>query len=305
MKPHQLLVPGDTVELVAPSCALKSHEQIDSACHIIESWGLKVKLSNCLVENNQQSLPFLEYSDNDRFNSLKEALLNPDSQAIWCVRGGYGAMRIMPMLYQLSQPQFDKIVIGYSDITALHLFLNRQWGWQTIHGEMLNRCHHNDIISNLEELKTVLMKGAHQQIFKLSPLNTCAKNASQIMGVSFAGNLSLLQCSIKTPWQLQAENKLLILEEIGEKAYQIDRMLVHLSQSQLLNSSAIIFADFIHSDLNEQLRIKDTLKNFAYEANLPVYKMENVGHGLINRPIVNNVISMIKEDKLFNLVGIT
>lgn len=73
-------------------------------------------------------LPFLASTDEIRFNCLKDALYNKSSNIVWSLRGGYGSARLIPDLFKLPKPNKEKFFIGYSDITALHLFLSQEWG---------------------------------------------------------------------------------------------------------------------------------------------------------------------------------
>lgn len=125
---------GDVVDLIAPGFG-SSPSEIRGAVRFLKSWGLSPRVPKDLLGTDV----LCSNSDVRRFRFLQRALLAADSKAIWCLRGGYGANRLLPFLDELKIPAQNKVLLGYSDVTSLHLFLNHQWGWNTIHGPLLDR----------------------------------------------------------------------------------------------------------------------------------------------------------------------
>lgn len=279
------LVLGDIVDIVAPSS--KCHPSVlEKIAELLESWGLKYQIPNDIFGSS------LLYANTDekRFLHLKYALFNNTSKAVWCLLGGYGSTKLIPMLSKISPPSHSKIFIGFSDITALHIFLQGQWGWTTIHGPSgyqvcLNKIS-DDSINTLK--KVIFHQDQTISYDQIVPLNQLAKNNLIINAPIIGGNLHLIQASLGTSWQINADDKILLIEETNERAYRIDRILAHLSQAGIFErAKAILFGDMIDKgEPDGKFLIKETIKEFAQQCTLPVLQIKNIGHGLINHAIL-------------------
>ncbi|AAU03867.1 LD-carboxypeptidase [Rickettsia typhi] len=263
--------------------------------------GLNLQIpTKCFMKDK---LPFLASSDEVRFNCLMDALFDKSDNVVWSLRGGYGSARIIPDLLKISKPNKEKFFIGYSDITALHLFLSQEWGWRTIHGSNIA-----DLLKiekdqgNFTKLGEIL-KGKVKQVTidNLIPLNDIAKSSGLVQGKLTGGNLTIVQTSIGTRWQIKAKGKILFLEDTNVAPFRLDRALLHLKQSMLLESvKAIIFGSF-GKDIDATMLV---LRNFAYSLNIPVFKTNRFGHEQINDPIIYNTNSKIimSKHKGFKLI---
>jgi muramoyltetrapeptide carboxypeptidase len=281
MQKLQPLKPGDRVELIAPAsrCTSARLEAIKTLC---ESWGLV-----CVIEPSLFGDDLLCANDDEaRFNAFRHALLREDTQAIFCVRGGYGSARLIPALMGVSKPPVHKLFVGMSDITALHLYLQQAWDWPVILG-----CAAPDQVSDasIQSLKSILF-GETAQVQRVGvPMNASAREELSINAPCVTGgNLCLVQASIGTPWQMQGADKIIFLEEVGERGYRIDRMLEHLRQAGLFNrAKAIIFGDCIEGEEPDGSSLIDpVLQRFASHCDIPVVRMEGIGHGHTNWPLV-------------------
>lgn len=275
-----ILSHGDTVELIAPASRCSEQQLIDIK-QLVESWGL-----NCLLSADIFGDDILcANSDEARFKHLERALNNPLTKAIICVRGGYGSMRLIPKLRQMAQPKSSKILVGMSDITSLQLYIQQQWNWPIIHGAAVPGKFSPESIASL---KSILFGETKQLEFtKLTPLNEHAKSNRIINSSLTGGNLSIIQAGVGTAWELDGRNKIVLLEEIGERAYRVDRLLEHLLQANLLqHASAIVFADFLEgNEPNGTSLIQEVLNRFAQDCAIPVVQIQGIGHGYINAPI--------------------
>ncbi|MFP3120333.1 LD-carboxypeptidase [Rickettsia sp. R2] len=261
--------------------------------------GLNLQISSkCFAKGK---LPFLASSDEVRFNCLRDALFDESDNIVWSLRGGYGSARIMPDLLKLSKPNKEKFFIGYSDITALHLFLSQEWGWKTIHGsniaDLLKLEQDQGNFTKLAEI----LKGKVKQVTidNLVPLNDIAKSSDLVNGKLTGGNLTMVQTSIGTSWQIKTKGKILFLEDVNIAPFRLDRELLHLKQAGLLEDvKAIIFGSF-GKDLDATMLV---LRNFADSLDIPVFKTNRFGHEKINDPIIYNTNSKIIKSKEFKLV---
>ena len=274
------LKPGDTVEIIAPASRC-TDERLTAIKELLASWQL-----NCIVDNAIFGDDLLcANSDEVRFKSLKNALYRPDSKAIICARGGYGCMRLIPELNNITPPKTLKLFVGMSDITALHLYFQQQWHWPTIHGATSP-----DVLSkeSITSLKDILFGNVQQVSFVGTPLNTPAEKELKLESRVTGGNLCLVQTSIGTSWQMDAKQKIIFLEEVGERGYRVDRMLEQLRQAQLFkDATAIVFGDFLEGEEPDgSSLIQPVLERFAQHSTIPVIQLSGIGHGHINFPFM-------------------
>lgn len=260
---------------------------------------LKLSIPENLIVNK---IPYHSNSDADRLEMLKQAIYEAPEKIIWTLRGGYGTARLIDSLRTLPTPKNEKIFIGSSDNTALHLFMSQHWGWKTIHGAGLNGLlNPNQDPENFSKLAQLIAhKKSNITIDHLVPMNNAAnavKKANQkISGKLTGGNISIIQTSIGTDWQIQSEGKILFLEEVNEKGYQVDRLLHHLKQAGVFKGvKAIVFGDF--ADPKDEW-VELALERFAKEMDIPIYKTDEFGHGTKNYPLIYNSESEINGTTL-------
>ena len=295
----QPLKQGDIVDIIAPAHGV-GNDDIAAVHKYIKSIGLTPRTPDDLIGEDL----FHSNSYKIRLNHLKNTLSAEDSKAIWCIRGGYGTANLLHELSKLQKPTQTKLVIGFSDITALHLFVNQKWGWASLHGAVLWQVA-NDKISEQSkiDLEDVIFGRSSQQVFELTKMNNCPSD-----NIDFSitgGNLTIIQNSIGTSWQIAPKGKILLLEEVDEEPYKVDRSLNHLKQAGIFDdASAVIFGDFtaskehLFADKLYSQKIEQLLKNFAHIADIPVFRIENIGHGDINHPIALNAKATLHRNTL-------
>jgi len=275
----QMLKPGDLVEVIAPASRCSEDDLSTLRC-LLTSWNLE-----CIIEKDIFGDDLLcANNDENRFNLLKKALFRKETKAIICARGGYGSMRLIPNLLKLSPPQTPKFFIGMSDITALNLFFQQQWGWSCIHGALNSIKYSN---ASIQAVKAMLFGEVSTVEFNGVPMNAHAETDNIIEATMTGGNLCLIQSSIGSAWQMDARNKIVLLEEIGERGYRIDRMLEQLIQSKILDGALAIFiGDMIGgNEPNGDSKIEPVLERFAETCEIPVARFHGVGHGHTNFPV--------------------
>jgi muramoyltetrapeptide carboxypeptidase len=288
------LRPGDIIDVIAPSGGFDP-QLITEIEEFILFLGLVPRIPEDLLQPGED--PFAASSFTTRSAQIIAAFYASDSKAVWCAKGGYGAAELIPTLGLLPIPAQPKLLMGFSDITALHLFVGQKWAWPSLHSKLLvqfcSRYHNEElgkshIAAATTEIKQVLF--GEQTILKftkLTPLNALAKTNQILHSTITGGNLCLLQTSIGTAWQLQAGNKIIFIEDVDERGYKIDRMLLHLRQSQLLaHAVAIIFGDFTRGlEVNGQSLVPQALQRFADAMDIPVLQLTGIGHDHINHPL--------------------
>lgn len=234
LRPPHLQV-GDTIAIVCP--AKKLPKSIALAVESLKQWGLKVILGSTVDGEYHQ----FSGTDAERTADLQQFLDNPQVKAIFAARGGYGCIRIIDDLDFKNFKRNPKWLIGFSDLTVLlsHCFAN--YNIQNIHGQMPYTFDEASPAS-LESLKQVLFKG------DVTPylLPTHALNLKGYAeGVLIGGNLSLLTAVLGSSSDMDYDNRILFLEDVGEHEYAIDRMLRSLDRAgKLKNLKALIIGAF-------------------------------------------------------------
>ena len=284
--PLALLQPGDVVEVVAPGSRC-SAESLRAGLTFLRRLGLKPRVPRSLFGTDL----LCATSDRLRFEHLRRALQAPDSRCLWCVRGGYGAIRLVERLLELPPPPHRKLLIGYSDATTLHYLFNHHWKWPSLHGPLLDRLGSGTVAAEeVQELKAVLFGGEPRvQFAGLTPLNSAARSRRVIVSRVFGGNLTILQTTLGTALQ-RHPRQILFLEDVGERGYRVDRMLQHFAQAgALTNLKAVVFGAFVGGQEPDGRRlVPQVLQQFARAQPFPVLMGLDAGHGERQRPLFFN-----------------
>jgi len=272
--------PGDTVDLIAPA-ARCADALLTDVIKLLTSWGLHCNVPPDIFGDD------LLCANNDarRFEQLNAALTNTTSKAVICVRGGYGSARLIPMLEKIAAPNHNKLFVGMSDITALHIFLQQQWQWPVLHGAVALDKFSPESIQQLKEV--MFGEIATLKFADLIPLNAIAAKETIIASTITGGNLTLVQACLGTSWQLKPNNKIIFLEEVNERGFRVDRMLEHLKQAAIFTGiKALLLGDFTKGEEPDGTsKVPAVIERFAKEADFPVLQISGIGHGFINKPL--------------------
>ena len=227
------LAPGQTIGIVAPSSAPNEPERIRFAIETVESLGFKVQPGPHLYDREG----YLAGADAARADDLNAMFADDSVDAIWCVRGGYGASRILPALDYSLMRRRPKALIGYSDITALHMAIHRHAGLVTFHGPVAFRAF---TPYTRDELKRVLWSAdtpvhlGGPPPFERSEGRVDWDNRvttlqpGKARGHLLGGNLCLMSHLVGTPYLPDLRGAIVFLEDVEEAYYRIDRMLTQL-----------------------------------------------------------------------------
>jgi muramoyltetrapeptide carboxypeptidase len=223
------LRPGDTVGLITPSYYVSDPDSLATAARTMDFFGLKFKLG----ENVRKRAGYLGGSAAERLDDLHAMFRDPGIAAIFCIRGGYGAGQLLDRVdYDLIRRN-PKIFLGYSDITALHLAIQKKAGLVTFHGPMplarftnYTREHWKRAMFESKALGNLTNPPESDP---LRPAHTLrAVRAGKARGPLVGGNLSLISNTLGTPYEVETRGRILLIEDVGEQPYAIDRMLTHL-----------------------------------------------------------------------------
>lgn len=254
------LSPGDTIALVMPASPCK-REKIDLVIENLIEKGFNLRLPPIYDKKHR----YLAGTDEERASALMDCWLDPEVKAIWCLRGGYGSTRILPLLDFEAIRANPKIFIGMSDITALHVALTQNADQLTFLGPgALAICADEDLYGE-EILWSMLFGIFSEDTFYPYPdtFNSMTISPGICSGELVGGNLAIICSLIGTPWELKTDGKILLLEDVGEKLYRIDRMLLQIKQAGLLDQiSGLILASFSKCGEDETLLTELIQENF-------------------------------------------
>ena len=295
------LMPGDLIQIIAPA-SFSSLENVIKGAEKLVLWGYRVKFSNDLLSPDL----FLANSDDYRFKDLRSALNDEDVKAIWCLRGGYGSIRLLPYLKNLKQPKNKKLIIGLSDITSLQIGVQKFWNWSSLHTSLIDRIAQDRLDpKNIDEIKGALDGTLKQIKFeKLKPLNSEAEKKQTVKGTVIGGNLMVAVSTLGTEFQVESRGKILFFEELSERGYRIDRCLQQLKQAGVFkHAKAVVFGDFTSCDEPDGKSIaNEVISNFSKDLNIPVLSGIENGHGERQRPLFFNTESILNCGKNATLI---
>lgn len=270
--------------LIAPSSAIQP-EDPGKARVYFENLGFEVVVPDDLLG------PDLLCANQDavRLKHLKAALTDPSVDVIWMLRGGYGLTRLIPSLMDLPKPEKQKLFVGFSDATVLHLFLNQVWDWPSLHAPVVTQIV-GETVSAESSLKTLefIKEGlSSTEMGSLHPLNSHACSLSGLEGKVVGGNLTLAAHSLGTPYALKGEGKILFFEDWNERGYRLDRMLTQLAHAGVFQGvKAVLLGDFMGGEEGDGVSfVEPVLQRFGDEAEFPVFRLPSVGHGAKNYPL--------------------
>ena len=271
---------GDQVAIIATARSI-SKKELQPAISLLKSWGLQPVLGSSIGLRSHQ----FAGSDEERAADLQEQINNPSIKAIWCAKGGYGSIRILDLVDFSSLKIKPKWLIGYSDVTAIHLHL-QSLGIASLHAQMASAIETRST-STSEELKAVVLGENHQiQYASRHPNQVNGEVKGEVIG----GNLSVLYSAIGSHSMPSFKNKILFLEDLDEYLYHIDRMMQNLKRSGLLNQiSGLIVGGM--TDMNDNTvpfgkTAEEIIFDAVKELNIPVAFDFPAGHVETNLPLI-------------------
>lgn len=229
MKDALILREGDKVSLVATARKV-TPEEVSPAICLLESWGLRVVIPDALYAAENQ----FAGSDSHRATFFQRQLDDPEIRAIFCVRGGYGTVRMVDLLDFTTFKRNPKWIVGYSDVTVLHSHIHCNCGVPTLHGTMPINITMEDVLHNpvsLASLYDILFHGVMQCSVELPRGATVKNRPGRCQAEVVGGNLSVLYSLIGSSSDIDTAGKILLIEDLDEYLYHIDRMMMALKRA--------------------------------------------------------------------------
>ncbi|MGV3697600.1 S66 peptidase family protein [Flavobacterium sp.] len=270
---------GDTIAIV--STARKNiDDNLKPTISLLEGWGLNVKIGKTIGLDYYQ----LAGTDEQRAADFQEQLDNPDIKAIWCVRGGYGTVKMIDKLDFTQFKKNPKWIIGFSDVTVLHSHLNTM-GFESIHGTMpVSIPRATDEAKN--SLCAALFGDKLQYILDCDALNHNGKAKGELVG----GNLSILYSLLGSPSAIDCNDKILFIEDLDEYLYHIDRMMMNLKRNGCLSSLKGIIVgamtDMKDNEIPWGRNALEIIEDTVEGLNIPIIYNFPAGHIRDNRALI-------------------
>lgn len=304
------LKPGDTIALVAPAGNI-SEERLQQTIAGLEALGYNVKAA----DNVTSQYKYLAGTDEERARGVMDAWLDPQVDAIFCVTGGYGVTRMLDRLDYEAIAARPKILTGFSDITALHLAVYQRANMVAFHSPTTMAATINDRDSRpfqaIHLWRAIASEEYHDEngrrldpgwtipmVEPTSPTVTLIPGKAR--GRLTGGNLSLIDAIMGGPYEIDVKNKILFLEDVGEKPYRIDRMLSTLELAGKLDEPAGVvlglFARCDPSDPETSFTVDEVFERYFADKAYPVVKMFPVGHVIENATVPLGIMAELDAD---------
>ena len=268
----QALRPGDTIGIAAPASPF-DQQAFERGVAVLESTGYRVKIPDDLFSRQG----YLAGSDSERASQLRKLFEDESVKAIFCARGGFGSMKLLPLLDFETLCAQPKILVGYSDITALLVGVYTRCSTVTFHGPLVT-----SLGTGSEKTRTALIDAiGSSRPLEFKPSKPVVLNAGRASGRLVGGNLTSLCHLMGTPYEPRFEGHLLFIEDRGEAPYRIDRMLSQLRLGGHLDGvTGVILGSF--QDCGPLEDVYAIAKEAFRHTGVPILAGFDLGHGIDN-----------------------
>ncbi|MGW0433870.1 S66 peptidase family protein [Micromonospora sp. NPDC003197] len=271
------LCPGDTVMLVSPSGPTRS-ERVARGIELISGWGLRP----VLAPNVYARQGYLAGGDELRAADINTAFADPDVRGILCTRGGYGAQRVVDAIDMAVVRQNPKVVAGFSDITALQFALWRGARLASVHGPGAAWLDERTPPESAESLRAALMSTEPVTVTRVPTEETASVLVpGTATGPLIGGNLCLVVSSLGTPDMPDLAGAILLIEDVEEPPYKVDRMLTQLRRAGVLAKLAgVAVGQFTNCADDWAVTVADVIAERLGDLGVPVLGGLPIGHGV-------------------------
>jgi len=275
---------GDVIGIAAPASPPASEDDLAKGIRYLEQLGYRIELGPHIYHRRG----YLAGTDDERTSDLHQLFANRKVNAIFTVRGGYGAMRVLPNLDFNLIRRNPKILLGYSDITVLHLALFARCGLVTFSGPMVSVEMAEGLTGAAEErLWDTLRSTRPPEEIKIKQRELTAYAKGSATGRVLGGNLTMISALVGSRYLPGDESHLLLMEEIDEKPYRIDRILLQMKRTKFLRTArGIILGKFIGCEPaagKPSLSLEQIFQDIFYPYDIPV--MGHLQYGHVKNPL--------------------
>jgi muramoyltetrapeptide carboxypeptidase len=253
------LSPGDEIRIVAPASVVEK-DYINKTFESLKKLGYNVSLGKYVFSEYNQ----FAGTDWERTTDFQNAVNDPDVKAVFCARGGYGSIRIADKIDYSFLEKNSKWIAGFSDITIFHSLLNCKKNLATLHSPMPVNFDCPRFSENLLQIDQILKEQKPSIKIEANPLNRKGRSKAKFVG----GNLSILYSLQSTPLEIDTQNKILFIEDVGEQLYHLDRMMNNF----LLSGKLAHLNGLIVGGMTDMVDKKQPFGKTAYEIVYDVVK---------------------------------
>jgi muramoyltetrapeptide carboxypeptidase len=280
---------GDTVGITATARKI-TPGQLEPALKILKSWGLKTVLAKNIFSTQHS---YLAGTDGERREDLQSLIDDAEIKAIFCARGGYGSTRIVEDIDFSSLKKTPKWIIGFSDVTAIHLRLAAM-DVASVHGTMPIFFDQPEALESVETIQKILFTGACEITTKPQVENRAGDGTGEVIG----GNLSLIVDALTTSSDPDTRNKILVIEEVDEYFYKLDRMFTQLRRTGKLKDLSALIIGHMTDIKNSELEFGESVSQIVLHAvrdySFPVAFSFPSGHRNPNLAWIHGAIATLK-----------
>ncbi|MEV0133418.1 LD-carboxypeptidase [Dactylosporangium sp. NPDC050688] len=263
-------------------------ERVERGIALLASWGLRVLVGRHVFDRSG----YLAGHDDDRLRDLNAAFADPEVRAVVCTRGGYGAQRIVDGL----RPGVPKHLVGFSDITALQLAVWRHGRWPSVHGPGAAWFDDRLPATSAASLRAALFTSGPLRSYRSDTEETGAVQVPgpPVRGVLLGGNLSMLASTVGTADMPDLTGAILLLEDVAEAPYRVDRMLTHLRRAGALRGVAgVAVGQFTDCAGGGATTVADVLREHLGALGVPVLGGLRIGHGVGQETVVLGAVATL------------
>ncbi|CAI6345274.1 unnamed protein product [Macrosiphum euphorbiae] len=293
------------VRVIAPS-SMGKPSNLEVFRRFLRDAGMTARVDDSIYRAGAD--PFYANTDQFRAADLVDALTD-SSMVVWCARGGEGASRLIPYLEALPADRKQRIrdarktLVGYSDATALHVYLQTVYGWQTVHGTMLEMIAGGTVDRRSVDALVALVTGRSDRVrYELRLVHADGpKDLRLALAVSkvAGGNLTLVENSLGTSCGFRGDGKIVFLEDVRVQPYSVERSLDHMKLAGVFDgATAVVFGSFSVEEQpagsctgvpsSDDNLIDLVFRRFAATLPFPVFRVDGIGHSFVNNPLPLN-----------------
>ena len=302
----KVLRPGDTVGLITPSTYVADPDRLVQARRTLEYFNLRPKQG----KNVGIREGYLGGSITQRLADLHDMFRDPEVKAIFAVRGGYGSGQLLDRIdYDLIRRN-PKIFLGYSDITAMHLAIQKRTGLVTFHGPVAlsgfsdyTQTFFRKALFSTDPIGSVTNPPETNKLRPRHTLRTIRPGKAQ--GRLIGGNLTLVATTMGTPFEIDTRNRILFLEDVGEEPYSIDRMLTQLRLAGKFDQAAgIVFGECsdckprqFQQSFESTFSLGEVLDEILEQTKVPVLSGLTIGHTEDQLTLPEGIMATLDADR--------
>ena len=297
---------GDTIGLITPSTYVSDPDRLALVNRTVRYFGLKPKYG----KNVRKQAGYLGGSIEERIEDLHAMFRDPEVAGIFAIRGGYGSAQLLDHIdYNLIRAN-PKVFLGFSDISAMHLAINKKAGLVTFHGPVAT-----------SRFTDYTQKFFHKALFETSPIGPVSNpyetntlrpvhtlrtiSPGRASGTLIGGNLTLVSTTMGTPYEIETKGRILFIEDVGEEPYRIDRMLTQLRLAGKLQAAAgIIWGECedchpndFHPSFNSTFSLGEIADAILGDLKIPVLSGLTIGHTDDQLTLPEGVMATLDADK--------